>query len=118
MERMEKLVVERPWGSFEQFCRDEVCTVKILRLMPGQAISLQVHKNRSEFWKILSGTPNIVVGDEEKEATEGDEFFIPPETRHRATARDAEVKILEISFGEFDESDEIRLKDRYGRAEE
>ena len=34
---------------------------------------------------------------------------------HRIFAKNKEVKVLEISFGTFDEKDEIRLEDKYGR---
>jgi len=47
----------------------------------------------------------------------GEKLFIPRETVHRLSATgDAPVRILEISFGEFDEEDIVRLEDVYGRA--
>ena len=47
---------------------------------------------------------------------EEEKLFIPRETIHRLSADGKnEVRILEISFGEFDENDIVRLEDVYGR---
>jgi mannose-6-phosphate isomerase len=46
----------------------------------------------------------------------GEKIFIPRGTVHRLyTEGENEVRILEISFGEFDEEDIVRLDDVYGR---
>ncbi len=106
---------KRPWGSFEQFCANKKCTVKILFIKPRQRLSLQVHNHRDEFWKILQGRPEIEIGDKTVKAKQDSEFFIPRKTRHRASAGPQSVKILEISFGKFSEADEIRIEDKYKR---
>jgi mannose-6-phosphate isomerase-like protein (cupin superfamily) len=107
---------KRPWGMFERFCENETCTVKTMDIRAGAELSLQYHRNRDEFWKILSGEAIVTVGEQAKKGEEGDEFHIPRRTRHRIKACGSAVKVLEISFGEFDESDVVRLEDRYGRA--
>jgi mannose-1-phosphate guanylyltransferase len=106
---------KRPWGSFEQFCENEKCTVKVLFIKPNQELSLQTHNHRDEFWKILQGRAKIELGNKVIKAKENDEFFIPKNTKHRARAGTKSIKILEISFGKFDEKDEIRLEDKYER---
>ena len=46
----------------------------------------------------------------------GEKVFIPRGTVHRlSSSAEKEVRILEISFGEFDEEDIVRLDDVYGR---
>ncbi len=112
---MKKYTEKRPWGNFEKFCENEKCTVKIINVKPGEELSFQYHKKRDEFWKILSGRAKIVVGEETKNGKEGDEFFIPKKTPHRAKAEKSKVKILEISLGKFKESDVVRLEDKYQR---
>ena len=106
---------KRPWGSFEQFCENQKCSVKILLIKPNQELSLQTHKYRDEFWKIIQGNVKIEVGNKVIKAKENDEFFISKNTKHRASAGSKLVKILEISFGKFDEKDVIRLEDKYMR---
>jgi hypothetical protein len=45
-----------------------------------------------------------------------EKLFIPRQTVHRLSAvGDGPVRILEISFGEFDEEDIIRPEDAYSR---
>lgn len=112
---MEKYIKKRPWGNFEQFCKNEICTVKIITVHPNQKLSLQYHIYRDEFWKILFGKATIVIGGQIKNGEEGDEFFTPKRTNHRIITRNSSVKILEISFGKFDEDDIVRLEDKYGR---
>jgi mannose-1-phosphate guanylyltransferase len=113
--KMKTYSEKRPWGSFEKFCENEKCTVKILFIKPKQELSLQTHNHRDEFWKIFQGKPKIELGDKVIKAKENDEFFIPKNIKHRASAGAKSVKILEISFGKFDEKDEIRLEDKYER---
>ncbi len=112
---MKKYIEERPWGKFEQFCQNEIVTVKILLLNPNQELSLQYHLNRDEFWRIIDGNAIIRIGDETKIGKKGDEFFIKRETNHQIIAQDKTVSILEIAFGEFNELDIIRISDKYNR---
>ncbi|MFH1504791.1 MAG: phosphomannose isomerase type II C-terminal cupin domain [Candidatus Omnitrophota bacterium] len=115
-EHLEKKYIEiRPWGMFEQFTHSEPSTVKILTVNPNEALSLQYHNHREEFWKVLRGKAKIVVGDVTNQAQEGAEFFIAQGQKHQIQTDDSQVKILEISFGSFDEKDIVRLDDRYGR---
>jgi hypothetical protein len=45
----------------------------------------------------------------------GEKVFIPRGTVHRLSTAGEEVRILEISFGKFDEGDIVRLDAVYGR---
>lgn len=107
---------ERPWGNFRQFTKNSPSTVKIIYVKKSEAFSLQYHNERTEFWKILSGNPEITIGDALIHGKPGDEFEIPPKTNHRIYSSDTGTEILEISFGNFDEKDIVRLEDKYGRA--
>ena len=112
---MEKYSEKRPWGEFEQFCNNEEVTVKIINVNPNSKLSLQYHNYRDEFWKIIGGEGKIVLGDEEIFVGKGDEFFIPRKTNHRIITSKNCLEIMEISFGEFDEQDIVRLHDEYRR---
>lgn len=111
-----KKIDERPWGKFEQFTSNEASTVKILTINPHQRFSLQYHHHRDEFLRVLSGPAKVTIGDQEISANKGDEFFIPRETKHRVEATGSPVEFLEISFGDFDENDIVRVADDFGRA--
>jgi len=112
---MKKYLEKRPWGKFERFCLNELCTVKLIFITPGEEISLQSHNNRDEFWRVIRGKGEITIGHEIKEAKRNDEFFINRKVEHRVKAGEKGIEILEISFGEFKEEDEIRLEDKYKR---
>jgi mannose-1-phosphate guanylyltransferase/mannose-1-phosphate guanylyltransferase/mannose-6-phosphate isomerase len=107
---------ERPWGNFERFTLNEPSTVKIITLNAEQSLSLQTHKNRDEFWRIIGGFGTVRIGTVESDASEGGVFFIPRGTEHRVSGGSEGLSFLEISFGEFDEQDERRIEDQYGRA--
>jgi len=106
----------RPWGSFRQFTHNEISTVKIISVKPRARLSLQYHEQRDEFWVVLEGNPTVTFGEESREAFPGDEFFISKKTKHRIQGSEKEARILEISFGNFDENDIVRMEDDFGRA--
>lgn len=106
----------RPWGDFERFTLNEASTVKIITVNAGEEFSLQTHASRDEFWRILSGSGTVTVGDTTTEAKAGDTFYTPHGTKHRAHGGTQGLTFLEIAFGEFNESDITRLEDKYGRA--
>jgi mannose-6-phosphate isomerase len=109
--------VEKPWGKFEQYTHNAPSTVKIITVQPGDALSLQYHHRRDELWVVLDAGAKIRIGDVIIRPRVGERVFIPRTTAHRLSApADRAVRILEVSFGEFDEEDIVRLDDVYGRA--
>lgn len=106
---------ERPWGSFERFVLNEQCTVKILVVEAGKRFSLQSHTGREEFWRVIEGSGMVTKGDETLSAKVGDEFLFPIGTLHRLEGGPDGIKVLEISFGAFDENDISRVEDDFGR---
>ncbi len=113
---MKSIIVEKPWGKFEQFTHNESSTVKIIYVNKGGSLSLQTHKHRSEFWKVISGSPMITIGGQISEGKAGDEFNIEAQIPHRIEAPNDDVEVLEIATGNFDENDIVRLEDKYHRA--
>jgi len=107
-------VVKRPWGLFKQFSLNEKSTVKILILKPNQILSLQKHKKRRELWYFLT-EGYVQIGTKNKKMKRDDIIIIKKMQAHRIFAKKKEVRVLEISFGNFYEKDEIRLEDKYGR---
>ena len=112
---MDSTTTKRPWGSFTRFTNNEPSTVKILHINKGEEFSLQYHTHREEFWRILSGHPEIIVGEEKNSPEPGAEFVISPHTNHRISAPVDDVVVLEISKGVFDEDDIVRIEDKYNR---
>ena len=109
--------VEKPWGEFERYAYNEECTVKIIAVAPGGTLSRQYHHKREELWIALDPGALVEVDGETSRPGPGDRLFIPRGAVHRLSAEGPEtVRVLEISFGEFDEEDIVRLDDVYGRA--
>ncbi|MDR3546730.1 MAG: phosphomannose isomerase type II C-terminal cupin domain [Candidatus Pacebacteria bacterium] len=106
---------ERPWGSFEQFTLNEPTTVKILSVSAGKRFSLQKHEHRDEYWKVIDGSGIATIGDETRDVRMGDTIEIPRGTMHRLLGGDQGIRVLEISFGDFDENDIERFEDDFGR---
>ena len=116
MSEFKPFTIERPWGSFRQFTNNSPSTVKILTLKPGEELSLQSHAKRSEFWRVIRGGGIMEIGDNKYNVTEGNEYSVPVNTKHRVIAGASGLSCLEISIGVFEENDEIRYEDKYGRA--
>jgi mannose-6-phosphate isomerase len=109
--------VEKPWGSFEQYTHNLPCTVKIITVVSGGALSRQYHEKRDELWVVLDRGARVELNGEVRHPEVEEKLFIPRGTVHRlsASAGEGEVRILEIAFGDFDEEDIVRLEDVYGR---
>ena len=114
---MDPITTKKPWGSFTRFTNNEPSTVKILHINKGEEFSLQYHSHREEFWKIIKGNPVVVIGDKTEHPKEGDEFLVKAHTNHRISAPKDDVFVLEISKGQFDENDIVRIEDKYNRVQ-
>ncbi len=114
---------KRPWGWFYEYTRNEKSTVKIITVMPGEQLSRQFHRNRDEIWIPLDDGLEVALDEmtwSPMSWNECEDMPIPiPRGRvHcvRNTSENMMASFLEISFGDFDEDDIVRLEDKYGRA--
>lgn len=108
----------RPWGKFRSYPHADARSIKIITVNPGEALSLQYHRYRDEFWVVLDEGLEITVGDQTWQTKRDEEIFIPRKAPHRVRCLGQEkARIMEIWIGESDEDDIIRLEDDYGRSE-
>ena len=106
----------RPWGKFRSYPYQQAKSIKIITINPGQALSLQYHLHRSEFWVILDKGLEITVGDKVWQPKENEEVFIPKKTPHRLRCLgNKQARVMEIWIGNSEENDIVRLEDDYGR---
>lgn len=113
-----KNIVEdiRPWGKFRSFPHQMARSIKIITVNPGETLSLQFHMRRSEFWIILDRGLEVTVGDKVWHPEENEELFIPTQAPHRVKCiGESPARIMEIWIGDSNESDIVRLEDKYGR---
>jgi mannose-6-phosphate isomerase-like protein (cupin superfamily) len=106
---------EKPWGSFERLAGSEVSTVKILHVDANKRFSLQRHKLRAEFWRVIEGSGIFHLDGKDTEVRVGDEVHIPVGSVHRITGGPDGIRVLEVTTGTHDESDIERLEDDFGR---
>lgn len=104
----------RPWGDEKHFVMNDKCTVKVLTVKPHQILSLQKHRKRKEMWYFLTGGW-VQLGIKKKKIKKGEIVNVRKMQAHRIFAKEKKVEVLEISYGTFLQSDEIRLEDVYGR---
>ncbi len=109
-----KKEIHRPWGDEEVFALNKKCSVKLIVVKPNQELSLQSHKHRQENWYFLDPA-SVVVGNKKFKVKAGDYLSIKKRQRHRVISLKNTVRFVEISFGKFDEKDEVRYEDKYGR---
>ncbi len=108
--------VDKPWGRFEQFTHNLPSTVKIITVVPGGCLSRQYHDRRDELWVVLDPGARVELGEKVLDPAPEEKLFIPRGTVHRLSCSgERPVRVLEVSFGEFDEEDIVRLEDAYGR---
>jgi len=106
---------DKPWGNFLQYALNKRCTVKILTVKRNQVLSLQSHESRNELWIALDEGLKAEIGNQVFYPKVGDQLIIPRRTKHRLSSVGKTGRMLEVSFGFFDEKDIIRFEDKYGR---
>ena len=106
---------DRPWGRFEKFHENKLCTVKLIYITPNRRLSLQYHTHRNEFWRIINGTAEVEVDGKTFSVKEGDNISIGSKSHHRIKALASGCTVLEISYGHFDEDDIVRIEDDFNR---
>ncbi len=113
-----KLIFEeqRPWGKFRIYPHHLASSLKIITVNPGQMLSLQYHRRRSEFWVVLDPGLEMTLGEQVWETSPGEEIFIPAGTPHRLkNVGQAPARVMELWLGPSSEDDIVRLEDVYGR---
>ncbi len=110
-------IMERPWGCYREYARNEPCTVWIVEMKPGEQGSLQSHRNFDELWIMLTDGAEVQVGERVMQMRAGEEIFIPRGTKHRLHNKGSQLfRMLEVAYGDVRDDDKVRYEDKYGRA--
>lgn len=109
--------VYRPWGAYTNVDADDGFQVKRIVVNPGQCLSLQRHRHRSEHWVVVDGTVIVTRGDEVLELNKNESTYIPIGVKHRLENKtDIPASLIEVQCGSYLGEDDIeRFADRYGR---
>jgi len=108
----------RPWGRYVILDHGDGFQVKRIEVDPGERISYQLHRHRSERWIIVQGRAMVTIGDQEHEHVLGSSCYIPVEFPHRIQNIGTDTLVfIEVQMGsKILESDIERLEDDYGRS--
>ena len=107
----------RPWGEFFVLSDEPTHKVKRLVVRPGQRLSYQSHKQRSEHWFVVSGIASVTLDGTINTVLPGQAIDIPCGTAHRVENGGPEdLVFIEVQHGTyFGEDDITRYDDDYGR---
>ena len=91
--------------------------VKILTVKPGESLSLQSHKHRSENWVVVKGNATVEISGHQKIIKVGESVYIPKRAKHRLENKhDENLIIVEVQTGDYFGEDDIkRYNDKYSR---
>ena len=112
-------IYPRPWGFYKSTVINNYFQSKIISVIPGGTLSLQLHNRREEYWIVAHGTGIVQIGESLKNVKCGSSLFIPKGCKHRLTNTDDKENLIitEVQIGDyFGEDDIIRYEDKYGRA--
>ena len=109
----------RPWGFYDVLSDEPDHKLKRITVYPGQRLSLQRHRRRSEHWYIVQGKAVVTLDDREIGLEECESVDIPKGTVHRIKNPGRENMVfVEIQAGDYFGEDDIeRLEDDYDRAQ-
>ena len=110
-------VCEKPWGKYATIFEEQYCKVKQIVIKSGEAPSYQYHFNRSEVWIIVQGVGTVKIDGVITECKIGDTITVPVQAKHQIKNTGSQDLIfIEIQLGDsFEESDIVRVEDKYGR---
>jgi len=107
---------KRIWGEYQVLEYNKNADghnslMKHLIIKPGQHISYQIHRHRSEIWTIVDGTGIVIIDDEVQKVEPGSAVYIKAGHKHAVKADHVEpLHIMEVQTGdELTEEDIERL---------
>ncbi len=115
---LEHEIYNRPWGFYKTIFLNEHTQSKIMKVNVNEKLSLQEHKKREEYWVVVEGIGELILGESKKKIAAGDFVYIPKGCKHRIQniSLEKQLTIIEVQLGDyFGEDDIIRYDDIYGR---
>jgi len=108
----------RPWGYYIVLADEPDHKVKRVVIHPGQRLSLQRHRRRSEHWYVINGEAIATIEGKPVVLRPGDAMDIPRGALHRLeNPGSVDFAIVEVQTGDYFGEDDIeRIEDDYGRS--
>ena len=107
----------KPWGWYVSLVSGNGFQVKRILVKPGESLSLQSHKYRSEHWVVVAGVATVTIGVKVKNIKENESVFIPKGVKHRLKNQGEDpMELIEVQTGSYLGEDDItRFEDFYAR---
>ena len=105
-------------GKLHFISRRRNWQVKKIIVNPGESLSLQLHKHRTEHWIVVNGSALVEIDGKEEIRYKNESVYIPLATKHRlSNIGNDKLILIEVQSGDYlGEDDIIRFEDNYGRA--
>lgn len=105
-------MTDRAWGNYKVVYQDSNKKVKIIEVMPGKAISLQTHSQRSEHWVVVEGTATVYIETDkfkhEETVERNESIYVHIGAKHKLSNNTKEIlQIVEVQIGEYLGEDDI-----------
>jgi mannose-1-phosphate guanylyltransferase/mannose-6-phosphate isomerase len=101
-------VVYRRWGCYETVDAGPGYQVKHIMVKPGRRLPLQKHARRSEHWVVVSGTADVVRGQDAMTLTERMSIDVPVGCVHRLGNSGPEIlHLIEVMSGSYLGEDDL-----------
>jgi len=93
---------DRHWGYYRVLHEVSGCKVKELTVDPGKSLSMQRHKNRSEFWMVSEGVATLKTKDSDyaRRYYRHEHLIVRVGEWHQLSNNTTEpLKVIEIQYG-------------------
>lgn len=103
---------ERLWGYYRVLHDVSGTKVKELTVLPGQSLSMQRHKHRSEYWLVTEGRCQVANFKHTSHLSRHEYFYIHSNEWHQLSNPYTEpCRIVEIQYGARCSEDDIERKE-------
>lgn len=107
-EAVEHTTLYHRWGTSMVIGQGVGYRMKKVRVLPGKAITMQMHYHRTEHWVVLRGTAEVTRGNEKTMIHESESIFIPQTIKHKlANPGHIPLEIIEIQNGSYIGEDDV-----------
>lgn len=112
-EAVEHSTLYHAWGTTQILGKGAHYLMKKVHVLPGQALTRQMHYHRSEHWIVLAGTAEVLRGEERVMVHENESVFIPQTTVHQLkNPGRIPLELIEVQNGAYiGEDDIVRYED-------
>lgn len=119
-EAVETSLEYRPWGTYEILSEGKHYKTKKITVNPGEKLSLQSHRFRSEHWVVIKGKARVTKNQSQFELKKNETTFIEKGCKHSIENPNKGIlEFIEIQTGDYFGEDDIkRYEDIYGRVED